>query len=118
MDSYLYLAPLHSLEAVQRDAEQGWSEQENLNDEFSEEIANVVAALNNSFSNWKELQVVAQCSLPMSLTKTFSRANIGCMNTSLQAGHTDVANKTMQILAALEQVEAAILYLKTNVDSS
>ena len=63
MDSYLYLAPLHSLEAVQRDAEQGWSEQENLNEEFSEEIANVVAALNNSFSNWKELQVVAQCSL-------------------------------------------------------
>ena len=63
MDSYLYLAPLHSLEAVQRDAERGWSEQENLNDEFSEEIANVVAALSNSFSNWKELQVVAQCSL-------------------------------------------------------
>ena len=63
MDSYLYLAPLHSLEAVQRDAERGWSEQENLNKEFSEEIANVVAALNNSFSNWKELQVVAQCSL-------------------------------------------------------
>ena len=54
----------------------------------------------------------------MSLTKTFSRANIGCMSTSLQAGHTEVANKTMQILAALEQVEAAILYLKTNVDSS
>ena len=74
MDSYLYLAPpLHSLEAVQRDAERGWSEQENLNKEFSEEIANVVAAINNSFSNWKELQVVAQCSMPITFDENIQQ---------------------------------------------
>ena len=47
---------------------------------------------------------------------TFSRENIGCRSLFLQAGHTEVANKTIQILAALEQVEAAILYLKTKID--
>ena len=47
---------------------------------------------------------------------TFSRENIGCTGLFLQAGHTEVANKTIQIFAVLEQVEAAILYLKTKID--
>ena len=46
-----------SLERVQQDSEEGWFEQENLNEEFSEELAKIAAALNNSFSHWKELQV-------------------------------------------------------------
>jgi len=46
-----------SLERVQKDSEEGWLEQENLNEEFSEELAKIAAALNNSFTHWKELQV-------------------------------------------------------------
>ena len=45
---------------------------------------------------------------------TFSRENIGCTSLFLQAGHTEVANKTIKILAALEQVKAARAYLKMN----
>ena len=54
----------------------------------------------------------------MSLTRrTLSAEKIlGARVFFLQAGHTEVANKTIQILAALEQVEAAILYLKTKID--
>ena len=104
---------------MQRDAERGWSEQENLNDEFSEEIANVVAAINNSFSNWKELQVVAQCSLliaqcPCLLRKHSAEQILGAKVPFLQAGHTEVANKTMQILAALEQVYRSCFTLFEN----
>ena len=53
------IPPSHttSLETVQKEAEQGSLEQENLNEKFSEELANIAAALNNSFSHWKELQV-------------------------------------------------------------
>jgi len=67
------------LERVQKDSEEGWFEQENLNEEFSEELAKIAAALNNSFSHWKELQ----------------------------AGHTEVADKTMEILAALQGIRSA-----------
>ena len=42
---------------MQKEAEDGWMVQENLNEEFSEELAKIAAALNNSFSHWKELQV-------------------------------------------------------------
>ena len=42
---------------MQAAAEEGWLNQENLNEEFSEELAKIAAALNNSFSQWKELQV-------------------------------------------------------------
>jgi len=69
----------YSLETVQKEAEQGSLEQENLNEKFSEELANIAAALNNSFSHWKELQ----------------------------AGHTEVADKTMEILAALQGIQSA-----------
>ena len=42
---------------MQQEAEEGSLYQENLNDEFSEELAKIAAAVNNSFSHWKELQV-------------------------------------------------------------
>ena len=42
---------------MQQEAEEGSLYQENLNDEFSEELTKIAAAVNNSFSHWKELQV-------------------------------------------------------------
>ena len=42
---------------MQQEAEEGSLFQENLNEEFSEELAKIAAAVNNSFSHWKELQV-------------------------------------------------------------
>ena len=45
------------MERVQQEAEEGSLYQENLNDEFSEELNKIAAAVNNSFSHWKELQV-------------------------------------------------------------
>ena len=54
--TFLWLTCL-SLERVQKEAEESWLERDKLNEEFSEELAKIAAALNNSFSHWKELQV-------------------------------------------------------------
>ena len=48
---------LASLETVQKEAEESSLEQRNQNSEFREELEKIAAALNNSFSHWKELQV-------------------------------------------------------------
>ena len=52
-----HLPPRASLETVQKEAEEGSLEQRNQNSEFREELEKIAAALNNSFSHWKELQV-------------------------------------------------------------
>ena len=59
-DSSSFLSHLPSrasLETVQKEAEEGSLEQRNQNSEFREELEKIAAALNNSFSHWKELQV-------------------------------------------------------------
>ena len=55
--SFLSHLPPASLETVQKEAEEGSLEQRNQNSEFREELEKLAAALNNSFSHWKELQV-------------------------------------------------------------
>jgi len=77
--TFLWLTCL-SLERVQKEAEESWLEGDKLNEEFSAELAKIASALNNSFSHWKELQ----------------------------AGHTEVAERTMEILAALQGVRSAL----------
>ena len=54
--TFLWLTCL-SLERVQKEAEESWLEGDKLNEEFSEELTKIAAAVNNSFSHWKELQV-------------------------------------------------------------
>ena len=91
---------------MQQEAEEGSLYQENLNDEFSEELTKIAAAVNNSFSHWKELQVDENRKCAGHVEQILPKAE----NIFWKAGHTEVADRTMEILAALQGVDNTELH--------